>query len=146
MKREYPDSPLPAVGVIIYHNRKVLIIKRAYPPSRYKWSIPGGVVEIGEPVREAARREVQEELGLRVRIRDVVDVLDNIVSEHGHVRFHFVLIDFWAELQGGILTPNHECLDAQWISREKLSAYDLTRGAQIAIEKVFQLIDQKTTE
>lgn len=146
MKREYPDSPLPAVGVIIYHNRKVLIIKRAYPPSQHKWSIPGGVVEIGEPVREAARREVQEELGLQVHIREVVEVLDNIVSEHDYVRFHFVLIDFWAELQGGILTPNHECLDAQWVSREELSVYDLTRGARTAIEKVFQLIDKNTTE
>jgi mutator protein MutT len=143
MKREYPDNPLPGVGVIIYRQGKVLIIKRAYDPSKQRWSIPGGLVEMGEKVRDAARREVREELGLDVHIRDLVDVLDNIVYDDGAVKYHFVLVDFWADLGGGILTPSHECLDARWVSRNDLHSYDLTEGARKVIEKVFCLMHQK---
>lgn len=139
MTREYPERPLPGVGVIIYCEGKVLIIKRAFDPSRNRWSIPGGVVEVGEPVRDAAKREVLEELGLRVEIRDVVDVMDNIVYENDRIKYHFVLIDFWAEFRGGTLTVSHECLDAAWVGRDDLDSYDLTEGARKAIEKVFNL-------
>lgn len=146
MKREYPDNPLPSVGVIIYHEGRVLIIKRAYDPSRNRWSIPGGLIEVGERIRDAASREVREELGLDVHIQDVVDVLDNIVYEDGTVKFHFVLVDFWADLEGGTLQPNHECLDVRWVSRDDLRSYDLTGGARKAIEKVFRLMHQKGKE
>jgi len=143
MKREYPDQPIPGVGVIIYHNEKVLIIKRAFEPSKNRWSIPGGAVEVGEKVRDAAQREVLEELGLQVTIKDVVKVLDNIVYEKDKVKYHFVLIDFWAVLTGGTLCLNHECLDAQWVGKNELDLYDLTKGARIAIEKVFEIAIRK---
>jgi 8-oxo-dGTP diphosphatase len=141
MKREYPERPIAGVGVIIYDSGKVLIIKRAFEPSRNRWSIPGGAVELGEPVRDAARREVEEELGLQVEIRDVVDVLDNIVFERDTIRYHFVLIDFWAEKVGGSLQLNPECLDAQWVTADELDLFDLTNGAKKAIRKAFNMIE-----
>ncbi len=141
MKREYPEKPIAGVGVIIFNEGKVLIIKRAFDPSKNKWSIPGGVVELGEKVRDAARREVREELGLEVEIKDVVEVLDSIVYEGSRIRFHFVLIDFWAELQGGTLFLSRECLDSAWISKEDMDMYDLTKGARTAMEKVFRICD-----
>ena len=140
MKREYPDNPIPGVGIIIYDKGKVLIIKRAYEPSANRWSIPGGAVELGERVRDAAQREVDEELGLKVIIKDVVEVMDNIVYEEGKVKYHFVLIDFWAEIQSGSLTLSHECLDAQWIGKDELDVYDLTDGARKAIKKVLEIL------
>ena len=140
MKREYPDRPIPGVGVIIFDRGKVIIIKRAFDPSKNKWSIPGGAVNVGEKVRDAARREVHEELGLDVTIRDVVDVMDNIVYEGDRIKYHFVLIDFWAELQGGTLELNPECLDAAWVFEHELDVYDLTTGAKAAIKKGFQLL------
>lgn len=140
MKREYPDNPLPGVGIIIHDKGKVLIIKRAYEPSAHRWSIPGGAVELGERVRDAAQREVEEELGLKVVIKDVVDVMDNIVYEEGKVKYHFVLIDFWAEIQSGNLTLSHECLDAQWVGKDELNVYDLTDGARKAIKKVLDIL------
>jgi 8-oxo-dGTP diphosphatase len=108
MNRTFPENPIPAVGVILYDKGRVLIIKRAFEPSANRWSIPGGAVEVGESVREAARREVKEELGLDTDIRDVVEVLDNIVYEGDRVKYHYVLIDFWAGVQGGTLRPNNE--------------------------------------
>lgn len=140
MKREYPDRPIAGVGVIIYDDGKVLIIKRAFDPSRDRWSIPGGAVELGEKVRDAAEREVHEELGLEVEIKDVVEVLDNIIHDGKKIKYHFVLIDFWAKLRGGTLRLNPECLDAQWVSKNELDLYDLTKGARKAIEKVFKLL------
>ena len=139
MKRKYPDRPIAGVGVIIYDEGRVLIIKRAFDPSANRWSIPGGAVELGEKVKDAAKREVCEELGLEVEIKGVVEVLDNIIYEGEKIKYHFVLIDFWAELLGGSLILNPECLDAQWVSRDELDLYDLTRGARKAIEKVFQI-------
>lgn len=143
MKREYPDQPIPGVDVIIYHDEKVLIIKRAFDPSKNRWSIPGGAVEVGEKVKDAAQREVYEELGVHVTIKDVVEVLDNIVYEKDEVIYHFVLIDFWAELTGGTLRLSHECLDAQWVSKNELDLYDLTKGARTAIEKVFEIVTSR---
>lgn len=137
MKREYPEGPVTGTGVIILDEGRVLIIKRAFEPSKGRWSIPGGVVELGEKVRDAAKREVHEELGLEVEIKDVVDVLDNVVYEGERIKYHFVLVDFWAVVKGGQLRLSHECLDAQWIRRDELDDYDVTKGARRAIEKVF---------
>ncbi len=141
MNRKYPDRPIPGVGVIIYDEEKVLIMKRAFDPSANRWSIPGGAVELGEKVRDAAKREVFEELGLEVEIKGVVEVLDNIIYEGGKIKYHFVLIDFWAELKGGTLQLSPECLDAQWVSRNELNLHDLTKGARKAIERVFQILE-----
>ncbi len=141
MKREYPERPIAGVGVIIYDRRRVLIIKRAFEPSANRWSIPGGAVELGEKVRDAAEREVYEELGLEVEIRDVVEVMDNIIYEGEKIKYHFVLIDFWAELLGGSLILNPECSGAHWVSRDELDLYDLTKGAREAIEKTFQICE-----
>lgn len=139
MDREYPQKPIAGVGVILYEKGRVLIIKRAFEPSSNRWSIPGGAVELGETVRDAARREVREELGLEVEIKDVVEVLDSIVYEKERIKYHFVLIDFWATVKGGRLRLSHECLDAAWVGEEELDLYDLTKGARKAVEKVFEI-------
>lgn len=144
MNRTYPETPIPAVGVILYDKGRVLIIKRAFEPSANRWSIPGGAVELGESVREAARREIKEELGLDVKIRDVVEVLDNVVYEGDRIKYHYVLIDFWAEVQGGTLQPNKECLDVQWVYENELDTFDLTRGARKAIQEVFDFHTSRT--
>ncbi|MBU7014369.1 MAG: NUDIX hydrolase [Theionarchaea archaeon] len=139
MNRTYPETPIPAVGVIIYDQGRVLIIQRAFEPSANRWSIPGGAVEVGESVRDAARREVSEELGLDIELQEVVEVLDNIVYEGERVRYHYVLIDFMAEMRGGTLQPNKECLDVRWVHKDELHGFDLTQGARQAILKVFRI-------
>jgi mutator protein MutT len=143
MDRTYPARPIPGVGVIVVNGGKVLIIKRAFEPSKGKWSIPGGVVELGERVRDAAKREVREETGLDIEIKELVTVVDTIVSDaDGKIRFHFVLIDFWAELTGGTVKLSGECLEAAWITENDLNSYDLTAGARKAIERAFERVQK----
>jgi len=95
MKREFPEIPLVGVGAIIIEASRVLLVKRAHPPLQAQWSIPGGVLEIGEMIREAAVREAREETGLVVEPEDLLGVYDRILRDiDERVQYHYVLIDF----------------------------------------------------
>ena len=95
--REYPDAPRVGVGAVILKEDRVLLVKRGSPPSQGKWSIPGGLVQLGETVEAAAIREVEEECGLRVHLRGIAGIAERIVPGHdGRVRYHYVLIDYLA--------------------------------------------------
>ena len=130
MPREYPSAPIPSVGVVVCKGDRVLLVLRGQDPSRGKWSIPGGVVELGETIREAARREVLEECGLEIDLGDVIDVLDSIVhDEEGRIRYHYTLIDLLATYVEGKLRVGSDIDDARWVSEEELTRYDLTKSA-----------------
>src|SRR5579864_6185592 len=95
MKREFPELPLVGVGAIIIDRSRVLLVKRAHPPIQGQWSIPGGVLEVGEMVREAAVREAREETGLEVEPGELLGVFDRVLRDAEHrVQYHYVLIDF----------------------------------------------------
>ena len=94
-KREYPDSPLVGVGAIIIDDGRVLLVKRGHPPLAGEWSIPGGVLELGETLREAAIREAREETCLTVETGELLGVYDRVLrDDDGRTLYHFVLIDF----------------------------------------------------
>src|ERR687885_1274167 len=102
--REYPARPICGVGVVVFDCDRVLLIQRGAEPRRGEWSIPGGAVEIGETVREAAVREVAEECGIEVELRELVDVVDIIArDEDGRARYHYVVVDYWADWSNGAL-------------------------------------------
>ncbi len=129
MPREYPSSPIPSVGAIVVQGDQVLLVLRGQDPSRGKWSIPGGVLELGESVEQAARREVREECGLEIEVGDVVEVSDSIVrDEDGRIRYHYVLIDVIARYLGGEVTVGSDVEDARWVKDSELDALDLTQG------------------
>src|SRR5580700_3701240 len=95
MKREYPESPLVGVGAVIVHENRVLLIRRGTPPLLGEWSLPGGVLECGETLREAVVREAREETGLVIETRDMLGVYERVIrAEDGRVRYHFVPSDF----------------------------------------------------
>src|SRR5512146_2240687 len=95
MKREYPEQPLVGVGAVIVEGERVVLVRRAAPPMAGEWSIPGGLLELGETLRAGAEREALEETGLQVEASEVVGVLDRIVPDAaGKPRYHYVLIDF----------------------------------------------------
>src|SRR5271169_4138219 len=95
MRREYPETPLVGVGAIIIEDGRVVLVKRGHAPLLGEWSIPGGVLEVGETVRQAAIREAREETGLTVEPSDLLGVFDRVLlDEQGRVRYHYVLIDF----------------------------------------------------
>jgi 8-oxo-dGTP diphosphatase len=144
MHREYPEAPIVAVGVVVKRGREVLLVRRLNEPSQGRWSLPGGVVELGETVQEAARREVWEECGLQVEPGEVLAVVDNIVrDEAGRIRFHYILIDLLAEYLGGELTVASDISDACWVSEEDLGALDVTEKARELVRKVLSQRPQR---
>jgi 8-oxo-dGTP diphosphatase len=129
MRRQYPVAPIPSVGAVVRKGHRILLVRRAQEPSKGKWSIPGGVVELGETLQEAAKREVLEECGVQIDVGDVVEVRDAIVHDQpGRVRFHYVLVDVQARYLSGELTVGSDAEDARWVSEEELAGYDLSTG------------------
>ena len=118
-RRLYPEKPLVGVGVLIQDGDRYLLIKRASEPDAGLWSVPGGMVELGERAAEAAKREVMEETGLDVEIVEVLGVVDKIVEGDGdRIKFHFVIVDYLAHPVGGSLEASSDALDARWVKAE----------------------------
>lgn len=131
VSREYPPCPLVAVGVFVLRGDRCLIVRRGQPPSQGDWSIPGGRVELGETLRQAALRELAEECGpaLRVDLKGVAVTLDRIATAPGgRVRYHYVLIDFVAEHLAGEPTAGTDALEVRWATLADLAALPTTPG------------------
>lgn len=126
--REYPSHPVVGVGVLVKRGDRVLLGRRRCPPGRGKWSIPGGLVELGETVQEAALREVYEETGLRIRLDRLLGVVDYIERDgEGRVRFHYVLVDYLAHAEEpGEVKPSDEFIEVRWVKTSEVKSYDLT--------------------
>ena len=126
MKREYPDTPLVGVGAIIIEAGQVLLVKRGHPPLLGDWSIPGGVLEIGETVREAAVREAREETGLIVAPEELLGVFDRVLRDpDGRIRYHYVLVDFLCRRVGGELKAGGDADEVRWFAPEEISKLPL---------------------
>lgn len=139
MKREFPEMPLVGVGAIIIEGDRVLLVKRAHPPIQGQWSIPGGVLEVGESVREAAVREAHEETGLMVEAGELLGVYDRILRDpERRVQYHYVLIDFLCRRVGGELLAASDAAAVRWFRREDLSGLHLPEDTQDVIRKGFQ--------
>jgi mutator protein MutT len=127
LRRIYPKQPLVGVGVIIIGQGKILLEKRKNEPGRGQWSIPGGLVELGESVEQTAIREVKEETGLEVENPVHIDVVDNIdLDEEGKVKYHFVIIDYLVKLKGGSVEASSDAAELRWVPFDDVGKYDLT--------------------
>ena len=139
MKRDYPDRPIVGVGAVIVDPGRVLLIKRGSPPLLGEWSLPGGVIELGETLRAAAEREALEETGLLVNAGEVIEVLDRIIpGPEGAPQYHYVLIDFLCRVQGGNLRAGGDAADVRWAREGELAEYKLERPAMEVIRKAFE--------
>lgn len=113
--REYPDRPFCGVGIVCFKDDHVLIVKRAKPPIKWEWSIPGGGQELGETTRETALRELKEETGIDARLIGLIDVVDSVShDEAGQIRFHYTLVDFAAEWIAGEPVGDDDVSHAAW--------------------------------
>ncbi len=138
--REYPAHPIPGVGVIAFNDDKFLLIQRGKPPRAGEWSIPGGAVELGETVRDAALREFAEECGGEIELRDLVDAIDIFWQDDaGKLQYHYVVIDYWAEWRGGDLRASSDVMDARWVTLPEVAQYDLPIWTQAMIEKAIAM-------
>jgi len=134
--RQYPERPIVGVGAVIVDEGRVVLIKRKYEPLKGHWSLPGGMVEIGETLESALSREMLEETGLRVDVGPVIEVFDRIMyDEQKRVRYHFVLIDYLCWPAGGTLTPGSDVDAAIWVDPVALAQYDLTEKATSVIQR-----------
>jgi len=128
LRRFYPDQPVIGVGAVLICKGKILLEKRKGEPGRGKWSIPGGLVELGERIEETVIREVKEETGLDVESPELIDVVDNIsVDDDGRVRYHFVIVDYFVKLKGGTLKAADDAEELRWVAFNQVEKYDLTK-------------------
>ena len=136
MKREYPESPLVGVGAVIVQDQRVLLIRRGQAPLLGEWSLPGGVLECGETLREAVVREAREETGLVVETDEMLGVYERVIrGDDGRVRYHYVLIDFLCRPAGGELEAASDAADVRWFTRDQLPALNLAYDASDVVLK-----------
>jgi ADP-ribose pyrophosphatase YjhB (NUDIX family) len=140
VRREYPDCARVGVGAVVLDGDRVLLVQRGGATLPGKWSIPGGLVELGETTAEAARREVAEECGLDIELVDVCGVLDRVIRDpDGRVRYHWVLVDYLAIARGGTLCAGDDAADARWVAIDEVTRYDTTDGLFEMIERAIAL-------
>lgn len=129
-EREYPRRPIAAVSAFVVRQGKILLVRRGRHPGYGEWSLPGGVIELGETARQAAAREVLEECGVTVQIGDIVDHLDAIfLDEEKRVRYHYVIVVFQGEYVAGQIVNSPENLDARWVDLGETDGYRLSKTA-----------------
>ncbi|MCL6620962.1 MAG: NUDIX hydrolase [Syntrophobacterales bacterium] len=126
MKRHYPEQPLVGVGAVIFRGEEVLLVRRGQEPQKGAWSLPGGLVEVGERLTAALLREVREETGLQVRILGITAVLERIYrDEQGGVPYHYVLVDFACEHVAGEPRPASDITAARFVPLPELESLQL---------------------
>ncbi|MDH5389617.1 MAG: NUDIX hydrolase [Candidatus Bathyarchaeota archaeon] len=138
MRREYPAQPIVGVGAVIVQDGKLVLIRRGVEPDKGKWSIPGGGVELGETVGDAAVREAKEECGLDIELVEdrPMDALDKMVpGEKGRLKYHYVLLQFIARPKGGTLKPTSDATEARWVPLEEVERYNLTDSFRAFFKK-----------
>jgi 8-oxo-dGTP diphosphatase len=138
--REYPDRPLVGVGAVIVAQGRVVVVRRNRQPLRGEWSIPGGLLELGEAVRAGVAREAREETGLEVEVGEVLGVFDSIVTDPDRrTRYHYVLIDFLCRPVSGELRPGSDVSEAHWITAQDVNGLELTDSVAEVLRKALEM-------
>jgi len=136
LKRDYPDRPIVGVGAVVVDGARALVVRRATEPLKGQWSIPGGMLELGEKLREGILREVKEETGLEVQVLDVLDVFDSIFPDsEGRTQYHYVLIDFLCRPAGGELRAGSDVSEAKWVTAEQAGDLEMKAATLEVIHK-----------
>ena len=129
MKRLYPEQPIISIGALIVCKGQILLEKRKNEPSKGKWSIPGGVVELGERLEKTVIREVKEETGLTIANVELVDVINSVTyDENGKIKYHFVIMEYFARIKAGTIQASSDAEELRWVSLIKVEEYDLTKS------------------
>jgi 8-oxo-dGTP diphosphatase len=152
-RREYPEHPLVGVGGVVIDNGRTLLIRRGAPPAQGEWSIPGGLLEVGETIEQGVVRELAEETGLNVRVVGLIEVLERIFpappGENGappdpkRPQYHFVILDYLCELRGGQLVAGSDAAEFAWAREEDLVKFSVTPAVNRVVRKAFAMARER---
>ena len=137
-KNDYPGKPRVAVGAVVFKDECILLVRRGQPPAEDLWAIPGGSVEIGETLQEAAEREILEETGIRIRASKPIytfEVIDRDAA--GKVRFHYVIVDLVADYVMGEPSPGDDAIEARWVSAGEINDLEVSSATLKLLKKEF---------
>jgi len=154
-KREYPDQPLVGVGGVVIDNGRALLIRRGSPPLEGQWSIPGGLLELGETLAQGVARELAEETGLEVNVLELIEAFERIYpalpradgtpGDAARPQYHFVILDYLCEVRGGTLRAGSDALEFAWAREDQLVKFDLTLLATRVLRKAFAMARARAT-
>jgi ADP-ribose pyrophosphatase YjhB (NUDIX family) len=140
VSRRYPQAPLLGVGAVVFRGDDVLLIERGKEPLKGWWTLPGGLVEPGERLENAVRREVMEETGLRVTPRGIAAVFERIMpDEDGRTEFHYVIVDYLCDYESGTLGAASDVADAAWIPLNGMADLKMAPGTPPVIREALAL-------
>jgi len=135
------------VGGVVIDEGRALLIRRAGPPLEGQWSIPGGMLEVGETLEQGVARELAEETGLQVKVVELIEVFERIFPAPANAdgtpgnaarpKYHFVILDYLCEMQAGSLCAGSDALEFAWAREEELVKFDLTVAATRVLRKAF---------
>ncbi len=154
-RREYPDQPMVGVGGVVIDAGRTLLIRRGSAPLKGEWSIPGGLLEVGETLEQGVARELAEETGLEVRVVELIEVFERIFpappaadgtpGDKSRPQYHFVILDYLCEIRGGTLAAASDALEFAWASEEELPKFDLTVAVKRVLRKAFERARERLT-
>jgi 8-oxo-dGTP diphosphatase len=136
MKRDYPERPIIGVGAVIVSQGRALLVRRNTEPLKGEWSVPGGVLELGEKLREGVQREALEETGMVVEPGEVLEVFDSIfMDDEGRTQYHYVLIDYLCRVVRGEPCAGSDVSELKWVSQEELGGLGLRESIEQVLRK-----------
>jgi 8-oxo-dGTP diphosphatase len=147
-RREYPDLPMVGVGGVIIQDGRALLIRRGTEPLKGEWSIPGGMLEIGETLVQGVERELLEETGLTVRVIELIEIFERIshakISDSNpepnpRPQYHFVIVDYLCEAVSGVAIAGSDVTDLAFAVEDELQRFNLTPTATRIFKKAFAM-------
>jgi 8-oxo-dGTP diphosphatase len=139
-RREFPRQPMLGVAGVIIDRNRALLVRRGHPPLQGEWSIPGGLLEVGETILDGVRRELREETNLDVRVLNLIEIFERIeAGPAGAPRYHFVVLDYLCEKIGGEPKAGGDAAEVAWVEERDLAKYSLTQAAAQVVQSAFRM-------
>jgi 8-oxo-dGTP diphosphatase len=143
IKRLYPDQPVVGVGAVIVKDGNLLLEKRGNEPSKGKWTIPGGLVDLGENIEHAVIRETKEETTLDAEDPQLIDVVDNVdLDEQSKVKYHFVIVDYAVKIRSGSVKAESDAAELRWVPFDEVEKFNLTSSFRVFFRRNREKIEQ----